>query len=310
MAKSSRVVKNAKKSKTERPTGSTKPKAGKAKKGKKDKDGARKGSKRRLVVDRRRRRKGKDHHRHLPSSEDEENGTNNSSFSDDSDLSDDSNRTFSLSDSLGEDDLDLLNALSDRNSISSSSEEDSARGDESDSIRAAVGVENSSSSEAYLLPSSASESSSEAFLKPLKRSGGSGKRQIILAANFSMGSSAGQTVEAATEGPNASKKVAGKALVESSSASAPSLSAVGGDEGQFAELVRETDQQAAVYTACSLLVHEKSLMALRLFVQWLTSYPIVFATCTRVRAGFCSGAYLILYRFCFLALRSALVVNC
>jgi len=240
-----------------------------------------------LIVDRRRRHKG-NHRHHIPSSEDEESlgGTNDSSFSDDSDLSDDSNRTFSLPDNLGEDDLDLLNTLSDCNSISSSSEEDNARGDESDTARARAGIENSSSSETRLLLSSASENSSEASLKPLKRSGGSGRRQIILAANFSMRNNADQTMAAATEGPKASKKIAGKASVDSSSASAPSLSAGGGDEGQFAELVKETDQQAAVHAACSLLVHEKSLMALRLFVQWLSSYPIVFATCTQVRPGF------------------------
>ncbi len=234
--------------------------------------------KRRVIVDRRRKRKD---HRRLLSSEEEEDGVGNrnSSMSEDTDESGDSDKTLSLPDSLGEDDLDLLNALSDPSTASSSSEDD-----QEEESGASADMGSSSSGEAMALSASGDKNVSASSLKAAKKTAG-GRRQIILAANFSMTKDTNCKVETGTEPPQSVDKLSDHSTAKGTS------KAGGEDETHFVELLRETDYQAAVYTACALLVHEKTLMGLRLFTQWLTSYPIVFATCTQVCCCTCCGLY-------------------
>ena len=248
--------------------------------GKGRKTGASRKGKKHLIVDRRRKRK--DHHR-LPSSEEEEEegGRVGAIDGSSSGESGDSDKTLSLPDSLGEDDLDLLNALSDPSTASSSSEED-CRDDNGSGEQ-----ESSSSSETLTLPVSGTKDLSAASSDGTKKGGGS-RRQIILAANFSMAPNSNQEAGAAKKRSSTPKNLPENKSPSSPVVSAPLLGSSGRDEGQFVDLVKETDYQAAVYTVCSLLEHEKTLMALRVFVQWLTSFPIVFATCTtQVKSSVC-----------------------
>ena len=110
-----------------------------------------------------------------------------------------------------------------------------------------------------------------------------GRRQIILAANFNMPPSstslADQRIDESTS-EDASKN---ETVEVTTGISSPLHPVVLGDD-HLSGLVKDTVYQTAVYTACCLVSEEISLMALRVFIYWLQSYPIIIATCTQVVA--------------------------
>ena len=61
------------------------------------------------------------------------------------------------------------------------------------------------------------------------------------------------------------------------------------DEVTLRQLLEETRLQTALHLVCSLAAEEGYLMVLRIFAEWLQSYPVVIATCGQVcgerRAG-------------------------
>lgn len=228
----------------------------------------------RKVVDRRRRRKGGDEN---PSSEEESNSDSDDSVSNSGSLgrlSSDENLSVLLED-LGEDDLELLDSLSE----SSSSEPEEEVGDNMPGIQK-IGKS----------PSSETNSS------PTRRAG---RRHIILAANFSMPPSSSHQGTGGGGGgaPEKSKPVAtsekiisglGRTYPPSPPLPAPTITQSPGSnyckaDSQLGELMKSTVFQTAVYTACRLVAEESSLMALRVFIYWLQSYPIIIATCTQVK---------------------------
>ena len=240
-----------------------------------------------VIVDRRRKRRFR---RQMPSSDEGEErgvGSDDSSSefesfggrggsSDEDDLS--------LPDNLGEDDLELLRSLSELSTSSSEEDDDEEEGkDESKEEKTSI----------------CEEPEGAAPFGPARKGGG--KRQIILAANFSMvpGSTSfnqrSAPVVAKSEEDNnvgdlvsKERKIAVE-IPSSSSINISPLNSATGDNSQLQDLMKETDCQSAVYTSCFLLVEDKTLMALRLFTHWLYSYPIVFATCTQVKSGLMGG---------------------
>ncbi len=206
--------------------------------------------KKRRVVDRRRSRRRNPVQEGIGSS-DEESGSDS-----DSDVSSDECLSV-LSEDLGEDDLELLDSFSD----SSSSEPED------------VGVEKPQLDEATPLLGAAASSPAGVPLSPAKRTG---KRKIILAANFTMPPNTSN--QGTAHKPDPDKHAADKSPppVPSLLAQTPTSPKAG------MESRKSTEIQMSVYTACSLVAEESSLMALRVFVYWLHSYPIIIATCTQV----------------------------
>lgn len=200
------------------------------------------------VVDRRRTRKVGGEREKL----DEEEGEESDSDGDlDGSIGGSSNGSLSvLSEDLGEDDLELLDSLSD--SSTSEPEED-------DSDKKPETVEAPSSGDTPTDPATG--------VAPGKKTG---RRQIILAANF--------TMPPAIAPHDSGGRVKGSAF-PSPAQGQPSPKA----DRQLGELVKNTAIQTSVYTACSLVAEESGLMALRVFIYWLQSYPIIIATCTQVR---------------------------
>ncbi len=178
----------------------------------------------------------------------------------DSDSSSDSSSILSgdiLSDNLGEDDLEMLEKLSE---YSSSEDED-----------------NSSSSEKTpprpTLPSVVTIESPPSTQKKAKR-------QIILAANFS------------NVTPKVKPKIETEPVVETSPlvmASADVDTTAVDDSLRY--LMETTRQQSVVHSACGLIATVSYLMPLRLFMEWIQSYPIIIATSSQV----CMWTYVCMY---------------
>lgn len=239
-------------------------------------------AKRHVIVDRRRKRR--DRHQ-MPSSEEEEEeeGARGGVVSDDSASEDESFSGGGSSDedglsllpnNLGEDDLELLNSLSEPST--SSEEEEEGETDKLEDEKIDLGDETEGAAASIASSGSA------------KKGGVGGKRQIILAANFSMAPSSnspdGRSAPASNGDNSGGQSTTKETTMEiRSTSSFFNASSVNKEDSQLKELMKETECQAAVYTTCSLLAEEKTLMALKVFTQWLHSYPIVFATCTQVR---------------------------
>ncbi len=154
-----------------------------------------------------------------------------------------------LSDNLGEDDLEMLDKLSD----CSSSE----------------GEENFSSPE-KTPPKSNQPSAS--FIEPPASMQKKSKRQIILAANFSNAPST--KIEPKIE----TKPIIGVSPV--AMASNDVGTAMVDDSLRY--LVEKTGQQCIIHSACSLVAMVSYLMPLRVFMEWVQSYPISVATTSQV----------------------------
>lgn len=247
-------------------------------------------SKKRQIVDRRRRRRGGGKQERLDSEEEEEEeGEESDSDSDSSSsyeslgrVSSDENLSM-VAEGLGEDDLELLESLSD----SSSSEEEEEE-EKKPKLERKVAAE--------ATPTTDANATKKA-----------GKRHIILAANFNMppttststittsssSSSSTEVLDQTTPKPAERSSVGGgggggtdRGHSKFLSYPLPSLSAKSPDhdgaERQLREVMQGTVFQTAVYIACKLVAEESSLMALRVFIHWLQSYPIVIATCTQV----------------------------
>ena len=222
--------------------------------------------KKRKVVDRRRRGGGG---REMKGEEEEEEEGDSGSDSDGS-ISGSSDGSLSvLSEDLGEDDLELLDSLSDSSSSEPEEEkegEGKKEGKEKEGIEVVGGTTSADVSATGLLP------------EPVKKTG---KRRIVLAANFTMPpSSPGSKPK--------SDNVVDRGEVKSHTGlptpllPSPSVDWLPKSDSQLVELMQSTDVQGSVYTACCLVAEESSLMALRVFVYWLQSYPIIIATCTQV----------------------------
>lgn len=216
------------------------------------------------VVDRRRTRRRGGGNQETPSHDEEEEDSGSDSDLDGGSIggSSDDGSLSVLSEDLGEDDLELLDSLSDSSSSEPEDErdEDPVQGDIE-----AVGATSTAVSATGLLPN------------PVKRAR---KRHIVLAANFTMPPSSPHKLKPGTSHEGVKGQTGlpyplwpPKGLLDSKS------------DSQLDELVKSTQVQASVYTACSLVAEESSLMALRVFVYWLQSYPIIIATCTQVRAS-------------------------
>lgn len=222
--------------------------------------------KKRKVVDRRRRGRGG---KEKAEEEEEEDSGSDS----DGSVSGSSDGSLSvLSEDLGEDDLELLDSLSN----SSSSEEEEERDGEvkPSQVEEVKGIEvvggTTSATTAGLLP------------EPVKKTG---KRRIVLAANFTMPPTSPQQKP---KPDSVIDREEVKGHIELPATLLPSPLAdwlppsSPKSDSQLEDLMRSTDVQGSVYTACSLVAEESSLMALRVFIYWLQSYPIIIATCTQV----------------------------
>ena len=243
-------------------------------------------SKKRVIIDRRRKRWD---HCQVPSNKEEDrrrvgsddSASGNEAFGGGESCGSDDEDDLSLfTDNLGEDDLELLNSLSGP-STSSSEDEGAGIKDKGKAINDEQPDDTASSG---------------TFSSARK----GGKRQIFLAANFSLapGSPSPNRTSIPVAKPahnetsyggvhtTMAAETAGQEHTLPPSSSSPTVSSsldlAVGSNSQLKDLIKETDCQMAVFTACSLLAGEKTLMALRLFTHWLYSYPIVFATCTKV----------------------------
>lgn len=101
-----------------------------------------------------------------------------------------------------------------------------------------------------------------------KSSSKSGRRQIVLAANFNLA-------------PSKHSPVDDRKTETADSASKSPLAEAEGDV-MLKEAYGEVVYQSAVHLACSMLAEDSYIVSIRLFTQWLSSYSIVIATCTQV----------------------------
>lgn len=212
--------------------------------------------KKRRVVDRRRRKRGGVSERN--SSGEEESEDDSDSLSSDGSLEKLSSDDEDLSlDNLGEDDLDLLDSLSES---SSSEEDEEGEKEERRNVAEDVSSRKNLSTLSDVTPAPVSS----------KRAG---RKHIVLAANFSM----------PPKNPHSPAQQKSDADSNACSNVTPTPSQQQQTDSQLAELVEDTTFQSAVYAVCKLLAEEKCLMALKVFTYWLHSYPIIIATCTQVR---------------------------
>jgi hypothetical protein len=246
------------------------------------------------VVDRRRRGGGR---REMLGSEEEEEEEEEDSDgdSDRGSIGGSSDGTLSvLSEDLGEDDLALLDSMSDSSSEEEEEEEEEETPKQGKPVQGdieAVGGTSTAVSATGLLPG------------PVKRTG---KRRIVLAANFTMPPSSPQGKLKSDDISDTSPKISKLKPDINASGEAKSLTGLPlpppaplppsspadgiptpKSDTQLEELMHSTDVQASVHTACSLVAEENSLMALRVFIYWLQSFPIIIATCTQVSV--CGG---------------------
>lgn len=219
------------------------------------------------IVDRRRRTRRRGGDRERLGSDEDESGSDSDL---DGSIGGSSSGSLSvLSDDLGEDDLELLDGLSD----SSSPEPDDER-DEKPPLEETAGEALSGATTTTTTALAATGEKS-----PVKR----GKRQIILAANFSMPPSPPHRPKP-TSTSGTTSEVKGRTGHPSPLLPSPLTQELPSSrtDSQLEDLLKSTQVQTSVYTACSLVAEESSLMALRVFVYWLQSYPIIIATCTQV----------------------------
>lgn len=233
------------------------------------------------VVDRRRRRLG-GRERERESSGEGSDDSDDSGSSDNGSLGGYSSDDEDLSvDNLGEDDLELLDSLSDSSSSGAEDKEDGQP------KRANPQTGTTPSLQASPTVSNPAPRTSAPAKRP-------GRKHIVLAANFSMPPSI--SYQGMPQKPKASKPRS--ELVTDRGASGGG----GGDRGHHPSSLsgppppsqasdghmpgdqpaQDTPFQTAVYTTCSILAEESSLMALRVFTYWLQAYPIIIATCTQV----------------------------
>lgn len=236
-----------------------------------------------LVINRRRRRKRND----SDSSSEESDGEGTASSTSDRSLS-------LLTETLGEDDLEMLNSLSDSNS---SCDENEA------ALTKETSFEQSGSHQSFH-SSSKNTSPLDGSMSSTKQHRG-GKRQIFLAATFNLAPSASPQATPATGLQTTTKKevsdLEGMRLSDKNKDAHVGISvdnvphldpetgtldssnpAVAPDTLGISNLVQETNYQSVLHAVCCLLSNVSSLMSLRVFMEWLQSYPIVVATRSQV----------------------------
>ena len=227
----------------------------------------RKKKKKRRVVDRRRRK---------PGDEDSGEDSDHSASDGDSSLSSSESLDRLSSDedlaleNLGEDDLELLDSLSES---SSSGPEEEGEGEEVISSYNTTPSSDAKSTGSPLTPPAAA---------PTRRAR---RKHIVLAANFNMPPKTPphSSPQPVSKQDHTSAKETGEnsgRLPLPTRSPGPLQRAVA--DQQLVELVEDTAHQSAVYTACRLLAEESSLMAVKVFTYWLHSCPIIIATCTQV----------------------------
>lgn len=89
----------------------------------------------------------------------------------------------------------------------------------------------------------------------------SGRRQIVLAANFNLvPSSADESRNSSSEAPMA----------------------IANEDSLLKEVYSETIYQSVVHTSCSILAEDPYFALIKVFTEWLHNYSIVIATCRQV----------------------------
>lgn len=232
----------------------------------KDSSAKQKKKKKRKVVDRRRRRKGSEKEK-ISSGEESDSDSDGSTSSSGSLARLSSDEDLSL-DNLGEDDLELLDSLTE--SSSSEPEVD----EEEDGKQGRDASEDTPTLESKFTASGATQAP-----VPAKRAG---RKHIILAANFNMPPKTPSHGAPQNTKDTPADKKGSKSLLSRSPLQTQSRDQQKSDN-QLVDLIENTDVQSAVYTACRLLAEDSSLMSLKMFTYWLHSYPIIIATCTQVR---------------------------
>lgn len=251
------------------------------------------------VVNRRRRRR----QTNSDSSSEENESCSSDSDSDTGSATSEENLSV-LNETLGEDELEMLDSLSDSSSSC----------DESNPPVKGKSVEQSPPQQSSQKSSHPSHTSSPSA----KQQKGS-KRQIVLAASFNLAPSPHS--EKKLESPLSSQvsaetgaklnqelastpedlKVSSDMSKETGQSgflgvrkprAATSISthpntATGSDAPSLNELIEETKYESLLHTVCCLATEESSLLSLRVFMEWLQSYPIVVAACSQVRRVDC-----------------------
>ena len=165
-----------------------------------------------------------------------------------------------LSESMEEDDFDLMESLSE-SSYSSASDSEAAVSSRH--------PEPSTPLDTNLAPEDARSS-------PKQKVAG-GKRQIVLAANFNPPTlNQEKPPKTPPQHTATSQKPIGAPVI-------PAVSAIAGDDTTlFHQLVEKTRLQSAVHMVCKVVAEENYLLVLKVFADWLQSYPVVVATCGQV----------------------------
>ena len=178
-----------------------------------------------------------------------------SSSDDESTASDDNDTLSTLSDALGEDDLEMLERLSD-----CSSSEDESTDDKLSSL------EKTPPNLSQPLASGVSPAS-----VPKKV-----KRQIILAANFSNASRPKlEETKVESELPNSASGTSVPSSHGTNSSVKQDPTSV---DNSLRYLLEKTGDQSIVHSVCCLVAEESYLMSLRVFMEWIQSYPIAVAS--------------------------------
>ena len=101
----------------------------------------------------------------------------------------------------------------------------------------------------------------------------SGRRQIVLAANFNLAPSKGPPVE-----ERKAKNAESTTLVSVG---------VADDNTLPKEACSGSVYESMVHLVCSMLAEDSYLVHIKVFTEWLHTYPIVIATCRQVSVYYC-----------------------
>lgn len=210
-----------------------------------------------------------------------------------------------LTEILGEDELEMLDSLSDSSSSCDESTASTVKGQT---------VKQSSPNQSPPKSALSAPSRDHSFTgSPSAKQHKGGRRQIVLAASFNLAPSpqsekkieTSQVDVSQTKTKSGDQKVVstvedmrissdrtketgkplffGVAQLNGSMATGPLSHIDTATESSLAELMEKTHYQSLLHTVCCLVAEESSLMSLRVFMEWLQSYPIVVAACSQVR---------------------------
>lgn len=189
-----------------------------------------------------------------------------------------------LSECLGEDDLDMMESLSE-SSCSTSDEEDENLSKEGTKQDKPTIVDRMVSLQPTVKPPLSHRLQPGSPNTAHKQRSPGSRRKIVLAATFNPPASQEHLIPSHHLTQQAASSLRTLDKVRTGTTECDSQGDV-----LLQQLMEDTRYQSAVHYVCTLAAEDSYLMALKMFADWLMSYPVVVATCGQVSLSIVAGA--------------------